>query len=249
MPDDNRTDSEEAPPEDGPINGDPNTVTKTAKSDRREQQGKPMTRFEAWQIRLAIVAALLGLLGLLIIYTQTVIMGAQTELMKGQLEAGEKAARKAAEQNKIAFEASTAQSRAALEASTAQSKAALDASIKQSRLDQRAWVGVVQVTSPTHIVGRSKVYMKIGEPLKFAAVVTNSGKTPALNLTSRLTFKSFASGERFKPDYGTQPSRRSEIIIQPGMRARLEASSVFLTGTSRPPRVTKGDVECACPLG
>jgi len=103
--------------------------------------------------------------------------GALTE----QRLAREHAAREAQHARELAneaMEANSQQSMAALEASAKQSRAALDANIEQNRLDQRAWVGT------TAAVGGS---LDSKDPFpKFRVIITNTGKTPAIFVESKV---------------------------------------------------------------
>jgi hypothetical protein len=66
----------------------------------------------------------------------------------------------------------------AMENTIGQAQKSLDAAIEQNRLDQRAWVGDVRVSS---------FELKAGETPTLFIIVRNSGKTPALDFTDTIT--------------------------------------------------------------
>jgi len=90
---------------------------------------------------------------------------------------------KALVQNKEAFDTSLSQAKKSLDASAAQSKAVLDANIAASHLDQRAWLGVR---------GIQVVQFEQGKSLKINVEFFNSGKSPALAVTSGTKFNYLA---------------------------------------------------------
>ena len=186
--------------ENKPGNEEPNTTEKPSNAgdiyaegniqdtDTRHQEakrGERLTRYQRWQVGLAIVAAILAALGLCILYMQTKLVSRQIGIMKTQTTLTGKAMKRADKRSKAALKASTERSQASLEASAAQSKAALDASIKASRLDQRAWVGLKS--------GRL-VTFEANKPITAVVVLTNTGKTIALAARKKLAIHGSATG-------------------------------------------------------
>ena len=109
---------------------------------------------------------------------------------------------------------------------------------EQSRLDQRAWVGVVGVTPPPHEVAGARVYVKEGEFLDLSAFITNSGKTPGLNTTTRINFRTLAGDQPFEPAYG-EITEASRPVVQPGMRYELSYNNITIAGGNKRLKLSK----------
>jgi hypothetical protein len=73
------------------------------------------------------------------------------------------------------------------QSSIVNSQKSLDATIAISRQDQRAWVNIFGISSPTFRVGNSTsfVYLSEGQPFRFAIIVKNSGKSPAVDVVHK----------------------------------------------------------------
>ena len=220
-----------------PDAGQVDTVSQTAHSNSSNQQSekrKPLSRYELWQVGLAVVGAVLGGLGLYILERQnkllsrqtdlmgkqTELLGRQTKLMNQQVIETEKASKQTDEQSRLSFKASTAQS-----------KAALDQSIEALRLDQRAWVGPVSIEP-----GPGSVYVKEGESPNFHVVLANSGKTIARKFIAQLSMRVLKAGDEFSPMYERPAEPPSVNILQPGMRTMMQAPKI-------PVSMTKIDIE------
>jgi voltage-gated potassium channel Kch len=83
-------------------------------------------------------------------------------------------------------------------------------------MDQRAWVGPVEMVEPQ---------IREGHTLVFEIIVTNSGKTLARKVSTNVMTKSFPVGARFIPEYpvgkGRQPHEGGAIVVFPGMKVSL----------------------------
>ena len=90
------------------------------------------------------------------------------------------------------------------------------------RLDQRAWVGAIEVENPSLTDESRLVYLKEGFPLKFG-VVTNTGKTPAVKASTIINWRIMPPNLEFSPDYGqgTPSPALSLTVIQPQMRLTI----------------------------
>jgi hypothetical protein len=95
--------------------------------------------------------------------------------------------------------------------------------IQGSHLDQRAWVGPIEVLPGDFTIGNKKVLLVPDIPgAKFGVLIANSGKTPALHTTYAINRKYLASKERFIPTYeGADNQAQSVSVIQPNMRMVL----------------------------
>jgi hypothetical protein len=114
----------------------------------------------------------------------------------------------------------------ALDASNKQSKSALDASIANARLDQRAWVAPIGITN---------LNFKVGEPITFAVIFENSGKSPALHERNEVMVRSFSRGFNGEFTYSDAPAAlgvKSSTIIQPGMTVKNASPAEGLRPTS-----------------
>jgi hypothetical protein len=83
-----------------------------------------------------------------------------------------------------------------IELSGRQSKQALDASIASSRLDQRAWVGSMQVTG----------IPEVGKTYDINVVFGNTGKTPALDVITQAREIPVHTGSKFVPAFDKEPT-------------------------------------------
>jgi hypothetical protein len=87
-------------------------------------------------------------------------------------------------------------------------EATLTATQESSRLDQRAWVGVIESFRPD---------IKVGAKPTLGVTIMNSGKTPARLGATHVSARSFAKDKAFVPIY--PPKQNSRIaLLQPGMR-------------------------------
>jgi cell division protein FtsL len=168
-----------------PIPADPATAQQPANVE------KEMTGFEKATVRWAKIAVLLSGLAAIFVCAQWYEMHeggtdthtlaeaakTQSEKMSNMADAADKI--RDAAQNMVTQEQRIADNaQKAMDASNRQSKAALDASIGASRLDQRAWVGVVDAaTEGGKVEGDGFGFTSI------SIVIRNSGKTPALKMS------------------------------------------------------------------
>jgi hypothetical protein len=105
-----------------------------------------------------------------------------------------------------------------------QSSKSLQATIDQFHLDQRAWVGPIDVDPAPFLEGTEHVYLKTGEKPRFSFEISNSGKTPALQLTTRLATQVYKSSERFLPDFNKPTTPSTVAVLFPGAKLRVETS-------------------------
>lgn len=112
----------------------------------------------------------------------------------------------------------------ALDASNRQSQASLDASIGSSRLDQRAWVGVLDLV-PRDFSETS------GMPV--VVVFFNSGKTPARNVQISSMFRIVAV-----PMYGPSPENIKHLIFRPAQSIAPQGRYNQILGE----RIPSGDI-------
>jgi hypothetical protein len=89
------------------------------------------------------------------------------------------------------------------------------------RLDQRAWVGAVEIDNPSLLDGTRHVYLKQGAAAFFNVVITNTGKTPALKVGTLINWLILPSATPFSPVSGSTTGHPSLTVIQPQMRLTL----------------------------
>jgi hypothetical protein len=120
-------------------------------------------------------------------------------------------------------------SASAAQENVATSRAALQATIDSNRLDQRAWVGIVQ---------RVEQVIEVGSPVKVSIRLRNSGKTPALNVSPLIMPASLLSKQKFptSPPYISGTNPRGKFVIQPGPGAEVR---VEVEGT----KLSQGDID------
>ena len=99
----------------------------------------------------------------------------------------------------------------------------INATQEQSRLDQRAWVGVIDTIPPSFKDGDIAVYIKEGEKnTGFGVVIGNSGKTPARKVKNKQRITAYPANAKFIPSYPPfNEGERSVSVIQPGMKPIL----------------------------
>ncbi len=97
-----------------------------------------------------------------------------------------------------------------------QSGKALDASIDIARTDQRAWIGTITV-SPAQLkdTDNKPIYLKEGSPATFGVEIINSGKSPALNVTSTIAVSIRRNNVKFSDPHLTPWGVVSMRVIQP----------------------------------
>ena len=95
-----------------------------------------------------------------------------------------------------------------------QSKRALDASIEISRRDQRAWVGMTEVTPEWRDAEGKPLFIKEGARYHVGVTIVNSGRTPALKVRSRMRLMSFPDN-KFVADYQNVNERVSIGVLPP----------------------------------
>jgi len=160
--------------------------------------------FEILSLGINVLLALIAI-GALCVYNSqlSVMRGTLTEMKRSGAAATDQAWQAIGNINWLArtMDGAFQQNRQAMEASERQSKAALDASIEVTRTDQRAWVGVIETEPPTETVAGENVYIKAGSHSIFRAVIANSGRTPALSVTTSTGDAGILSGVPFVPRY------------------------------------------------
>lgn len=104
-----------------------------------------------------------------------------------------------------------------------QSKDALDSAIDNFRLDQRAWVGVSEISSAPYVENGIKVFAKTGEKIKAEVVIKNTGKTPAFKVKNIISLHYVKAGDKISVDKsGLEELENSNRIMQPGSVGYLE---------------------------
>jgi hypothetical protein len=94
-----------------------------------------------------------------------------------------------------------------------------DAAERAVSLDQRAWVAPVEFPDP-QIVPDTQVVLK--------AVVTNTGRTPALSVRTMTTTDTLPPGKPFKPIFEDQPDQSKSLsVIMPNMRVVVSKTSAI----------------------
>lgn len=101
-------------------------------------------------------------------------------------------------------------------------KSAADTATQSMRLEQRAWVGPAEVAPAAYDENGHKVYIKVGEKPRFSFMLSNSGKTPALNLTFKITNHFYRSTETFVPYYEEPKTNTTVGTLFPGVRMKLD---------------------------
>ncbi|MFI5126984.1 MAG: hypothetical protein ACHQJX_09165, partial [Candidatus Acidiferrales bacterium] len=117
-------------------------------------------------------------------------------------------------QNLDALKRTLAQSQSATNASNSQSQKVLNANLATAHLEQRAWVGVLGITS---------LKIKAAEPTDFQLMAVNSGRTPALHVKHLLTVKSMLTSQKFTFTHGPAMGANSDTVIQPNMQVPFVA--------------------------
>jgi hypothetical protein len=107
-----------------------------------------------------------------------------------------------------------------LNASIEQGKAVLDASIAASRLDQRAWIGPVTHIEPSFAENNRRIFVQVGSNSTFGVDVINTGKTPAINVASRLLVGIRSARESFEcPQLATISGSLATVL--PNQKLRM----------------------------
>jgi len=140
----------------------------------------------------------------------------------------------------LGFALSTWQARIANRSAKAAESAAMTAR-NTLQLDQRAWVGPLDYGGTIYEVNGKKVYLKDGEKPQFQVVVSNFGRSPAINFKSLLTMRVFKRGEPFTAIYETPVSETTVSTLFPGTNRILMtmakpegiARQSFITAFSR----------------
>lgn len=104
-----------------------------------------------------------------------------------------------------------------------QSEKMLNATIEQFHLDQRAWIAPY---------GISSFSIQENTPLTFEVEITNSGKTPALEMTRDMMARSYLAGQKFLPVYeeppANAPEEASKGVMFPGVHAKINTAPPLL---------------------
>lgn len=120
--------------------------------------------------------------------------------------------------NKIQADAAMVQADAA-ERAVAIAEKSFAETVKNFQLDQRAWVGPLEIPTTKITAG----------PVRFNVIFMNSGKSPAIKLQAFLSGGFIYSAEKFSPHYGRIETVTSATIIHPGMRVRLPSTEMPFT--------------------
>jgi hypothetical protein len=174
-----------------------------------------LSRAEKWMIWLTGAIAFWGLCGVVVGVLQwSAMKGQLAEMKSGAADTHilAQAAKKQAEKAET-ISSSIQQAVGEMDTTNLRSKQVLDATIAASQLDQRAWVGVVDVaTDGGKVDGDAFSFRSIG------IAIRNTGKTPALKMTAYCcTYLSRLWSDKEIPDYDTEMIRNQE-----GERADFE---------------------------
>lgn len=184
------------------------------------QFGREMSTFEKWTLGVAVIAAFF-------VCAQWWVMRGELKEMKADSQATNTLAEAAKKQADKAETISSSLQKAVTDMDVANSNAklSLNATIRQFQLEQRAWVGAVDLPRPKDLAAGKKPSLE--------AIVTNTGKTPALDVTDSISGHAFLRGQAFVP-IKTQPTINSVLsvgVIQPGQQVSLWTSPTFQTLT------------------
>jgi hypothetical protein len=145
------------------------------------------------------------------------------EAMKLNKESVEKTLAEMQVQSKAAqFSAEAAK----LQASTG--KKALESSIETSHNDQRAWVGMTEVTPEWRDADGKPLFIKEGSHYHVGVTIVNSGRTPALRVRSKMRLWPFPVNDKFVPDYGNATTTQSVGVLPP--QAKMTITSLASLG-------------------
>jgi hypothetical protein len=151
-----------------------------------------------------------------IVYTR--YSGNQLETMGKQLEGMQDTGK----QTNRLIEEAVKQSRAARDNADTSilmaeaAKKSIEITQNNIRLDQRAWVGVVEVVKPD---------FKVGSKVTFGVTFMNSGKTPARKLAVRMHIDVVPANQEVTPTYPTMTTKSSVSVLQPGGRNNIHVLS------------------------
>jgi hypothetical protein len=144
------------------------------------------------------------------------------DIAEASLRAGDDSMRKTWAAMKEQTEAMQDTSKASQDA-VKLAKRSIEATQEQFRLDQRAWVGVIERTPPAFQDGTRHFFVKEGERCTLGVMIKNSGKTPAIHFKSKQMMHSLPANVPFTPHYTIPTVDQSLSVIQPGMTAVLSA--------------------------
>jgi hypothetical protein len=124
----------------------------------------------------------------------------------------------------------------AMEGTLGEAKRSLDAAINQNRLDQRAWVGPIEM-------GINDPPVHVGSKLVATVVLTNNGKTPALDVATLASIEFVDKGTVLNPHYKIDKTdQSSKSVIQPGMKEMITTLPVGSPTGSGAGTVSAGDL-------
>jgi hypothetical protein len=102
-----------------------------------------------------------------------------------------------------------------------QSTISLNATIEQNRLDQRAWVGPVQVEDTrTKDAAGNAVFVTEGSASQFIVRIKNTGKTPAMNVLMQIS--DLISGGNPPPEFSEKMAKYETEGIGPESRSVMQ---------------------------
>lgn len=103
----------------------------------------------------------------------------------------------------------------------------IDQNLESARLEQRAWVGPIEIIPPpaSFYVDGAPRFVKAFEKVTLGVRITNSGKSPALAVNSKVNLKFVKSSEKFIADYPPAETKiiSSTYVLQPGMKMELSS--------------------------
>ena len=162
---------------------------------------------------VAVVGLLIGIFVAYVALNQLSAMKEQTEAMKAQLTEMQNGGTET--KNLIAATEKIAE---ATKSSIAQNKVTLDATIEANRLEQRAWVGVIEIKHPF----TNGPFLKEGVAPIFSAILKNVGTTPAQHITLVAGARIFPKNQPFSAQYEKLPAAdTSDTLMFPGQRTIL----------------------------
>ena len=112
-------------------------------------------------------------------------------------------------------------------------KKTFEEQVKIFQQDQRAWVGPVEIPRPV---------IKAGTKATFAAIITNAGKTPALNFKTLFAYVDLAPGQNLVPRYNlSKKAIPSVSTLLPSMRMVISIVTEDTTNEEDVRRLATGE--------
>ena len=214
----------------------PAAASQPATKQQLDTVEQKMSAFERSTLRWAKLAVFLSAVAASFVYLQwremhtggqdthalAVAAGNQATKMSNMSEAADQI--RNASENMVTQEQRIADNAdKAMRENSRQSAAVLRESTEASHLDQRAWVGAIAFPEPKTL--------DVGQKATFGAELTNTGKTPALNIQSKMMAWPFLKSVEFMPHWEPAPGKPSITVLQPGMHITLWTGPQSAPGT------------------